>query len=281
VERPNSEWVSGDRPELAIVPRDLWDAAQSRFRRVYATARGRPAGTGHHVHLVSGLMRCGVCGGSMTVIGRKAKAGVLYASFGCTAHYSRGAAICSNRLSVSERKASRTLVRALKEKLDGPEVIERFVSSFKQRTTELRSEGSAERDGVQRRVSECERRVAHLTEALAKVGWSDALASKLREEETQLGKLKAERSVAARETDPRVVPHPAAIAGYMKNLFTLLDTDPARGREILSRFVAPIVMTPEIDGPNRRYRATGAFNLAFLLGSLSSRSGKSGCAGRI
>jgi len=38
-------------------------------------------------------------------------------------------------------------------------------------------------------------------------------------------------------------------------------------------------MTPEIDGPNRRYRATGAFNLAFLLGSLSSRSGKSGCAG--
>ena len=39
------------------------------------------------------------------------------------------------------------------------------------------------------------------------------------------------------------------IEAYFRNLFTLLDTDPARGREILSRFVAPIVMTPEIEGP--------------------------------
>jgi hypothetical protein len=42
-----------------------------------------------------------------------------------------------------------------------------------------------------------------------------------------------------------------AIEGYVGNLFTLLETDPARGREILSRFVAPIVMTPE----NRRLRS--------------------------
>jgi hypothetical protein len=67
----------------------------------------------------------------------------------------------------------------------------------------------------------------------------------------------------------------------LANLFTLLETDPARGREILSRFVAPIVMTPEAEGPARRYRATGAFNISFFLGALSSGSGKSSCAGRI
>lgn len=281
VERPESEWVVREYPELVIVPKDLWDDVQARFRRVYSTARGRPAGTGHHVHLVSGLMRCGLCGGSMTIIGRKAKAGVSYARFGCTAHYSRGASICANALSVSEKKASRTLVNALKEKLDGPEVIERFVAKFKQRTTVLRSEGSAGNDDVERRVRDSERRVANLTESLAKVGWSDALASKLREEEVQLGKLKAERAAAAKDTGARVVPHPTAIAGYLKNLFTLLETDPVRGREILSRFVAPIVMTPESEGPARRYRATGAFNLSYFLGAPSSGSGKSSCAGRI
>ena len=281
VERPESEWIAREYPELAIVSMDLWDEAQARFRRVYATARGRPAGTGHHVHLVSGLMRCGVCGGSMTIVGRKAKAGVSYARFGCTAHYSRGAAICSNGLSLSEKKASRTLVNALKEKLDGPGVIERFVAKFKQRTTTLRSEGSSGKDDSERRVRDCERRVANLTESLAKAGWSDALASKLREEEAQLGKLKSERSAAAKEPGPHVVPHPTAIAGYLKNLFALLETDPVRGREILSRFVAPIVMTPEVEGPSRRYRATGAFNLAYFLGAPSSGSGKSSCAGRI
>ncbi|MBK7580177.1 MAG: recombinase family protein [Myxococcales bacterium] len=285
VKRPEAEWVSHEYPELAIVPRDLWDAAQARFRRVYATARGRPAGTGHHVHLVSGLMRCGVCGGSMTIVGRKAKAGVSYARFGCTAHASRGASICANSLSVSEKKASRTLVNALKEKLDRPEVMERFVSTFKQRAASLRSgAGVNGADDVERRVRDCERRVANLTESLAKLGWSDALASKLREEEAQLGKLKSERSVAAKERGPRVVPHPAAIAAYLKNLLALLETDPVRGRELLSRFVAPIVMTPETEGPVRRYRATGAFNLSFFLAGAAaseSGSGKSGCAGRI
>jgi hypothetical protein len=43
--------------------------------------------------------------------------------------------------------------------------------------------------------------------------------------------------------------------------------------------VAPIVMTPEVDGPNRRYRATGAFNLAHFLAPPSNGSGKSSCAG--
>lgn len=281
VERPESEWIAREYPELAIVPKDLWDEVQVRFQRVYSKARGRPAGTGNHVHLVSGLMRCGVCGGSMTIVGRKMKNGVSYARFGCTAHYSRGASICANALSVSEKKASRTLVNALKQKLDGPDLVERFVAKFKQRTTELRSEGSRGKDDSERRVRDCERRIANLTEALAKAGWSDALASKLREEEAQLGKLKAERTAAAKETGARVVPHPTAIAGYLKNLFTLLETDPVRGREILSRFVAPIVMTPESEGPARRYRATGAFNLAYFLGAPSSWSGKSSCAGRI
>ncbi len=48
-------------------------------------------------------------------------------------------------------------------------------------------------------MQECERRIANLTEGLAKVGWSEALAAKLRDEEVQLGKLKGERTVAARE----------------------------------------------------------------------------------
>jgi hypothetical protein len=75
------------------------------------------------------------------------------------------------------------------------------------------------------------------------------------------------------------VPHPAAITAYLKNLWTLLETDPARGREILSRFVAPVVLTPNAEGPGRSYRATGAFNLSFFLSGAFSGAGISGCAG--
>jgi hypothetical protein len=155
----------------------------------------------------------------MTVVGRKAKAGVSYAKFGCTAHYSRGAAICPNALSISEKKASRTLVGALKSKFDQPELLERFVSSFRDRVATLRAENAPGPDDADRRVRESERRIANVTESLAKVGWSDALAEKLREEETQLGRLKSERTAAAKRGAPRVLPHPRAIEGYLKTSF--------------------------------------------------------------
>lgn len=110
----------------------------------------------------------------MTVVGRKTKAGVSYARFGCTAHASHGASICANALSISEKKASRTLVNALRDKLARPELVERFVAAFKQRTAGRLTEGSGP-VASERRVRDCERRVANLTEALARVrighGW--------------------------------------------------------------------------------------------------------------
>src|SRR4029078_10469030 len=132
-------------------------------------------------------------------------------------------------------------------------------------------------DGLPERLRDCERRVANLTEALAKVGWSEALATKLRGEEASLGRLKPERTAAGRRPPVPVLPSPTAIAGYLKNLFGLLDTDPVRGREALSRFVSPVLITPEnAEGPERRYRATGAFNLSFLLTAAAASESRSG-----
>jgi site-specific DNA recombinase len=295
VQRPESEWVTKNHPELALVPKDLWDRVQARIRRTAPAGRGRPAASGRTVYLVSGLLRCGVCGGSMTVIGKKAKNGVSYARFGCTTHHSRGATVCSNGLGVSEKKASRALVDALKDKLDRPELIERFVSTFRQHANSLGKVNDRGED-ADRRVRDGERRIANLTESLAKRGWSDALAAKLRDEEAQLTRVKVERTASIRGTARPVLPNAVAIAGHFRNLLAVLEADPARGRELLSRFVAPVVMTPEVDasvgaetagkGPARRYRATSAFNLSFFVSppeALVPREVevKSSCAGRI
>ncbi len=283
VARPAAEWVTQTHPELAIIDESLWGSAQARFQRTHAKGRGRPPGTGQQPYLLSGLLRCGVCGGSMTVVGRKAKAGVSYARLGCTAHSSRGNAICANALSISERKASAALIDALRSKFGRPELVERFVASFEQRVAERQRE-LPQVPSATSAVEDGERRVANLTEALAKVGWSEALAGKLREEEQALTQLRAKRSVELKERAPRAVPTPAAIASYLDDLLGVLQTDTVRGRELLARFVSPIIMTPETENPVRRYRATGAFNLSYFLtaaASGESGSGKSSCAGRI
>jgi UDP-glucuronate decarboxylase len=90
--------------------------------------------------------------------------------------------------------------------------------------------------------------MANLTEALAKVGWSEALAAKLREEEAILGKPKAERTATGRQPTAPVVPHPTAIASYLTNLFALLDTDPVRGREVRSGWSPESLAPPSLHG---------------------------------
>jgi DNA invertase Pin-like site-specific DNA recombinase len=279
VMRPESDWVVQQYPELVIVPRPLWDATRARFQK-RPRGPGRPPGSGKHVYLVSGLLRCGICGGSMSIISRKKKADVSYTRFGCTTHASRGNSVCRNSLSISEKKVTRTVVNALKQKLDRPELIERFVRVFKEKTAAHHAERSKVTDEAERRIRDVDRRIANLTDSLARAGWSDALAAKLRDEETQLAKLKADRASTPVAPVPRIVPHPATIAAYLKNLWTLLDTDPARGRDVLSRFVAPVVLTPlNAEGPGRSYRATGAFNFSFFLSGAFSGSGISSCAG--
>lgn len=65
------------------------------------------------------------------------------------------------------------------------------MSSFNARAKELSRESGHDGDDSERRIRECERRVANLTESLAKIGWSDALAARLRDEEAELGRKAA------------------------------------------------------------------------------------------
>ena len=71
---PETEWLRREAPEMRIVPEDLWVRAQvRRDARRQATPRGRGGrlmgrsrqADQNSAHMLSGLMTCGVCGGSI------------------------------------------------------------------------------------------------------------------------------------------------------------------------------------------------------------------------
>ncbi len=112
-ERPQSEWIVSDVPELAIVDRATWNAAQARHRgrsRATGTA-GRPAR-----HLLSGLLRCGDCGGPLVMLDAYA--------YGCSVARNRGT--CSSTLRVSRREAEHALLAGVREQLLSEEALKRF-----------------------------------------------------------------------------------------------------------------------------------------------------------
>jgi hypothetical protein len=202
---------------------------------------------------------------SMTVVGQKSKAGVRYAKFGCTTYYSRGASVCPNNMTISEKKATAALLAALEDMFGDKEVIDQFVGTFKRRLKELASLRRGELDlrDVEEQIKEAEMRVGNVAGALAKIGFSEALMKQLAEEEGRLAALRTHR--ARRLGAPSAAPDPEKIERYLADLFRLLKTDVRRGRELLAQHLAPITMTPEGEGPSRHYMLAGAFNLSKCL----------------
>jgi site-specific DNA recombinase len=104
--KPASEWHVVQREEVRIVPQEVWDRVVARWQeidRTWPKRRGQRGFEGqqrsyvetHPPHLLSGLLRCGACGGAM---GKSSgKAGGYY---GCLSAAKRA---CSNKLLVPRR----------------------------------------------------------------------------------------------------------------------------------------------------------------------------------
>jgi site-specific DNA recombinase len=260
--RPESEHVRKEIPELRIIAQELWDRVQTKISR-RKNIKARPAGTGKlGSSLLSGLLRCGSCGGSMVVVSRRHKNGIGYANLGCATYRSRGTSICKNGKTISEKKLTTAVVGELRNQLTRPELIDKFVASFSQQFDKVLRGESQELRTLQRQVEAAEKRVRNLTDALGRMGFSEAVATQLRLEEQNVAYARAKLAAASSEGRPKkVVPHPSVVKGYVENLLQVLEGDRTRARELLGRHMPPIVLTAERNG----YRLTGGFNLSLLM----------------
>ena len=148
-ERPASEWIIQERPDLAIVDAATWDAAQARLRRFGSRhksgerpkgARGRPAR-----YLLSGILKCGSCGGPMVVVD--------YYRYGCANNKDRGATVCTSTLRVPRVQLEDAVLATIRQELLSDASFQRFqratAAALKRATPDL--------DATGRRLADAER----------------------------------------------------------------------------------------------------------------------------
>ena len=96
--RPESEWIVSAAPHLRIVSDEVVRTVARRFettQRLWGVGNtGLARGQQKQVYLFSGLLRCGECGGSITLVGGRANKS--RSEYGCSLHAQRGTAVCSN-----------------------------------------------------------------------------------------------------------------------------------------------------------------------------------------
>ncbi len=119
-ERPRAEWITRDHPELAIVDVDTWHAAQARSQSQRAPrSPERRGGPGRPCrHLLSGLLRCGTCGGAIVAVDRR--------NYGCGRNKDRGDAVCTSRLRVCRADVEAALLAGVQSQLLSDAAFERF-----------------------------------------------------------------------------------------------------------------------------------------------------------
>lgn len=231
VSRPNpeTEWQRAEVPHLMIVPPEVFDQAAA-----LKASRGNLAPTHRRAPkaLLSGLLKCGSCGGGMSIKGRD-RGGVRIV---CTTFHN--AKLCANNRTYYLHHVEETVLSGLRRHLVDPRAIKHFLKCYHDERKRLVVEASRERPDLERRLGEATRKLARLTEAMLD---SDAPVASFTTRIAELEREKAEiEARLAQMSEPvRVIAlHPAAQEHYLKVVNDLAAA--VRDRADRSAMAAPV-----------------------------------------
>ncbi|MEX0809080.1 MAG: recombinase family protein [Dongiaceae bacterium] len=239
---PESDWVIHDVPELRIVSGELWHSVRVRQSSLRAS---RQAGSGvagfwdrrRPRFLLSGLIKCGVCGGGYSKISASL--------FGCSTHRNKGT--CSNRLNIRQDVLETAVLGALKTHLMRPELVEEFSRAFIEEINQVRKTGNLQRERLNCERTANDRRLRSLVTAVAEGSPPKALLEEMRRLETRQEEIERELAVAPETAKPLIHPNMAALYRRKVSEIEMLLADSTSKDEAIQTIrslIDRIVLTP-------------------------------------
>jgi len=231
LERPRAEWMIDERAELAIVEPALWERAKAaqvaRSVPEGKRSKGRAPST-----LLGGLMRCGLCGGALIAVNARA--------YGCGARKDRGPHVCAGLLVRRDLLEDR-VIEAVTGLLLEPRWLAELQAMIAEELAESKREAKIGEGDRRRRRGEIEQEIANLVDALAKVGYSEAVHQRLVTLEAELERLQRAGSGKARIV---VTDLAARYKREIDALAVLLRSDVQNARPALQEVLGEARLTP-------------------------------------
>jgi hypothetical protein len=257
------------------------DAVDARFAstkaRMVARGRrpgGRPRGEGSK-YLLSGLLRCGVCGGGMEVLSSVSK-GTRRFHYRCFTRRRKGASRCTNTTPLSLAAADATITTKVEKVLLDPRIVARALR-YAEEAIAADAHVDA-RPAIEAELVATETAIKRLTAAIVAGGALDSLVSALKNHEDHRRDL--QRRLQAIGTAPAAEPAGAVrqrLGMYASDLRGLLHGEVKQAQQILRQLlVGPLTVTPKADGG---YRFNGKGTVwPVLAGSIHNLASPAGFA---
>ncbi len=244
---PPEEWIVTEAPELRIVGDALWRAVkdrQSALSARYATvieatraARANRLNATHRPrHLLSGLLECGVCGGSYAMRGQD--------RYGCSNHVMNGS--CANGRGIARSILEGRVLAGLKDRLMAPEAAAEAMRAYAEETNRLNRERRASGESDRKELAGVEKKIADIVAAIEDGGYTRALTDRLRELEARQDELR-ERLATAPADIPDVHPNVAGL--YRRKVERLAEAlrdsrERDEAAEAVRGLIERVVLTP-------------------------------------
>ncbi len=168
---PPEEWITADVPELRIIDDDTWYKAQTLKSR-YSSQAGNKRQT--KKRLLTGLLKCGCCGGNMT-IARKDR-------YYCAARREKGT--CEAAFGIAAAHVENRVLKGLCDILVGnDDLVEEFTRELKAELVRLKKERRRGQPDLQKELADVERGIARLISFITS---GDGAPDSVREELTKL-----------------------------------------------------------------------------------------------
>jgi site-specific DNA recombinase len=263
--QPRETWRIRERPDLRIVPDELWARVHGRLGGVSASLRrqadsnllrGRNVNA-HSRHLFTGVMRCGVCGGAMSIV----TGGCGSPRYGCRQSWRNGRSACSNRLTIQAKVADPVLLSGLQERLTEPATVSYLTEAVSGQVAAILNGRPQRRQFLESERTQAERRLKNLVAALEDEGPSPTVRQAIRDREAELARIEHELAVEPLEPQERLTVVPTWIAGRVADVVELLQEAPEQAKTGLGRLGLSFIVSPIHDAQRPFLRAVGAANL--------------------
>ncbi len=160
---PRDQWIVEEVPELRIVPQPLWEAVQARLQGLADSPTSKAIKAGQFWlkrrprHVLTGLVHCGYCGDSMTVVGND----YLRCS---RAHRNAG---CSHVELVRRNGLEEIVLDAMRTNLMAPELVAEFIREVHAELARQRVDVNAEHATLEKRLKQTDQQLEGLVTAIA------------------------------------------------------------------------------------------------------------------
>jgi site-specific DNA recombinase len=226
---PPSAWITTEVPDLRIVEDALWDRVKARQGVIEAEPRVQAIKATEfwkkrrQTHLLTGLLRCGCCGGGFAAVGKDYVA--------CAA--ARKLGTCTQRQSFRRAELEDAVLDLLRNRLMQPDAVADFIRTFSAEMNAQRGDETVARSRQETERAVLKRKLDGLYDAIAEGLRTTGLKEKLEDLEGRVAALT--QALAAPAPSP-VRLHPNLSELYRRKVTELAET-----------LADPLIRTPALE----------------------------------